>query len=333
MLEIVVLFPVGGPQVSGLIRPGRGESEQDRPSRAAGQTLDPSAWGRGCQGAWLCWGRGLGRRGSIAAAAGVLAGGRRARSGAVSRLRDGPRAMAASSGPAGVGGAGPSGFAFDSGLEIKTRSVEQTLLPLVSQVKWRPARPLVSLQPRPAMAAAARTARGRVGPGGRQPLPPILSRTAASGRAACLRLGDRPRLRLRRLVWTIRNPAARPSGLRGGGGRGRGAQCGPERPAGRCAARPAPRDPPRAVASAAPGPARGPARAPPRQRGPCGGPHVCIPSPHPDCWALRPGHSCRPPSPACSPRGLCPCPLRVSARWAPIPAPPAPRATLPAPAP
>ncbi|XP_077768953.1 alpha-catulin isoform X3 [Canis aureus] len=42
--------------------------------------------------------------------------------------------MAASSGPAGVGGAGPSGFAFDSGLEIKTRSVEQTLLPLVSQI-------------------------------------------------------------------------------------------------------------------------------------------------------------------------------------------------------
>ncbi|XP_058379712.1 alpha-catulin isoform X2 [Diceros bicornis minor] len=48
--------------------------------------------------------------------------------------------MAASPGPAGVGGAGamhgsgPSGLAFDSGLEIKTRSVEQTLLPLVSQI-------------------------------------------------------------------------------------------------------------------------------------------------------------------------------------------------------
>lgn len=48
--------------------------------------------------------------------------------------------MAASLGPAGGGGAGaahgsgPSGFAFDSGLEIKTRSVEQTLLPLVSQI-------------------------------------------------------------------------------------------------------------------------------------------------------------------------------------------------------
>ncbi|XP_040818855.1 alpha-catulin isoform X2 [Ochotona curzoniae] len=48
--------------------------------------------------------------------------------------------MAASPGSAGLGSAGavhgssPSGFAFDSGLEIKTRSVEQTLLPLVSQI-------------------------------------------------------------------------------------------------------------------------------------------------------------------------------------------------------
>ncbi|XP_045140456.1 alpha-catulin-like [Echinops telfairi] len=48
--------------------------------------------------------------------------------------------MASSPGPAGVGGAGtflgsgPLGFAFDSGLDIKTRSVEQTLLPLVSQI-------------------------------------------------------------------------------------------------------------------------------------------------------------------------------------------------------
>uniref|UniRef100_A0A2I3FRU0 Alpha-catulin n=1 Tax=Nomascus leucogenys TaxID=61853 RepID=A0A2I3FRU0_NOMLE len=48
--------------------------------------------------------------------------------------------MAASPGPAGVSGAGAvygsgsSGFALDSGLEIKTRSVEQTLLPLVSQI-------------------------------------------------------------------------------------------------------------------------------------------------------------------------------------------------------
>ncbi|KAM6183147.1 alpha-catulin [Erethizon dorsatum] len=48
--------------------------------------------------------------------------------------------MAASPGPAGVAGAravcgsSPPGFALDSGLEIKTRSVEQTLLPLVSQI-------------------------------------------------------------------------------------------------------------------------------------------------------------------------------------------------------
>ncbi|XP_022434825.1 alpha-catulin isoform X2 [Delphinapterus leucas] len=48
--------------------------------------------------------------------------------------------MAASPGPAGgaaagaVHGSGPFGLAFDSGLEIKTRSVEQTLLPLVSQI-------------------------------------------------------------------------------------------------------------------------------------------------------------------------------------------------------
>nr|XP_048276192.1 alpha-catulin [Myodes glareolus] len=48
--------------------------------------------------------------------------------------------MAASPIPAGGGGAGAvhscnaSGFAFDSGLEIRTRSVEQTLLPLVSQI-------------------------------------------------------------------------------------------------------------------------------------------------------------------------------------------------------
>ncbi|XP_061056114.1 alpha-catulin isoform X2 [Eubalaena glacialis] len=48
--------------------------------------------------------------------------------------------MAASPGPAGgaaagaLHGSGPFGLAFDSGLEIKTRSVEQTLLPLVSQI-------------------------------------------------------------------------------------------------------------------------------------------------------------------------------------------------------
>ncbi|XP_075416397.1 alpha-catulin [Tenrec ecaudatus] len=48
--------------------------------------------------------------------------------------------MASSPCSAGVGGAGtflgsgPLDFAFDSGLDIKTRSVEQTLLPLVSQI-------------------------------------------------------------------------------------------------------------------------------------------------------------------------------------------------------
>nr|XP_044997824.1 alpha-catulin [Jaculus jaculus] len=48
--------------------------------------------------------------------------------------------MAAAAGPGGAGGAGavhgcsPAGFTLDSGFEIKTRSVEQTLLPLVSQI-------------------------------------------------------------------------------------------------------------------------------------------------------------------------------------------------------
>uniref|UniRef100_A0A8C2LVA6 Catenin alpha like 1 n=1 Tax=Cricetulus griseus TaxID=10029 RepID=A0A8C2LVA6_CRIGR len=47
--------------------------------------------------------------------------------------------MAASPVPGGGGGgavhsSSTSGFAFDSGLEIRTRSVEQTLLPLVSQI-------------------------------------------------------------------------------------------------------------------------------------------------------------------------------------------------------
>lgn len=83
--------------------------------------------------------------------------------------------MAASPGPAGGGGAGaahgsgPSGFAFDSGLEIKTRSVEQTLLPLVSQVK-RCARPLVSPAPAAARDGGGRSRRGP-GRAGRQPLP------------------------------------------------------------------------------------------------------------------------------------------------------------------
>lgn len=77
------------------------------------------------------------------------------------------RAMASCSGPAGaVQGSGASGFAFDSGLEIKTRSVEQTLLPLVSQVTQRAARPLVSLGPR------WRWRLARLGPArGQPPLP------------------------------------------------------------------------------------------------------------------------------------------------------------------
>lgn len=85
----------------------------------------------------------LGRRGWIAAAERKQAGGWRVGSGTASGLRNGLRAMAASPGPAGgaaagaVHGSGPFGLAFDSGLEIKTRSVEQTLLPLVSQVKRR----------------------------------------------------------------------------------------------------------------------------------------------------------------------------------------------------
>lgn len=72
-------------------------------------------------------------------AAGDRRAGWRARTGAASGLYDRWRAMAASP-VSGGGGAGAvhscntSGFAFDSGLEIRTRSVEQTLLPLVSQV-------------------------------------------------------------------------------------------------------------------------------------------------------------------------------------------------------
>lgn len=174
-----------------------GAGKGDRRRGTAGRTRDPNARGRGRQGAGPGGGRGIGRRGCIAAAAGVLAGGRRARSGAASRLCDGPKAMAASLGPAGVGGAGPSGFAFDSGLEIKTRSVEQTLLPLVSQVKWRPEPPLLSLRPRrPAMAPAACTAReAGSGPAGGSRCPTFHTGTAASSQAARLRLGGRPRPR------------------------------------------------------------------------------------------------------------------------------------------
>lgn len=76
-------------------------------------------------------------------AAGNPEAGWRAGRGADSALCYRWRAMAASPVPGG-GGAGAvhssnaSGFAFDSGLEIRTRSVEQTLLPLVSQVPRPP---------------------------------------------------------------------------------------------------------------------------------------------------------------------------------------------------
>lgn len=91
-----------------------------------------------------CPARGRGLRWRGCAAADGRAGGQRARGGAESGFLVARRTMAASPGSAGLGSAGavhgssPSGFAFDSGLEIKTRSVEQTLLPLVSQVKCPP---------------------------------------------------------------------------------------------------------------------------------------------------------------------------------------------------
>lgn len=102
-------------------------------------------------------------RGGASEAAGDQRAGWRARTGAESGRSDRWRAMAASPVPGGGGGAGAvhscnaSGFAFDSGLEIRTRSVEQTLLPLVSQVLqplvpvWRPAMAAAAL-PRPGMA-------------------------------------------------------------------------------------------------------------------------------------------------------------------------------------
>lgn len=98
------------------------------------------AWRRGRGG-----GTRLGVGPRCSEAAGDRRAGWRARTGAESGRYDRWRAMAASPVPAGGGGAGAvhscnaSGLAFDSGLEIRTRSVEQTLLPLVSQVL----RPLV----------------------------------------------------------------------------------------------------------------------------------------------------------------------------------------------
>lgn len=56
--------------------------------------------------------------------------------------------------------------------------------------------------------------------------------------------------------------------------------------------------------------------------------HVCIPSPEPHWWPLWLGHSYWPPSPACSPGGLCafPC-VCVSARQSPLH--PGPRCPFP----
>jgi hypothetical protein len=132
---------------------GRGFREQapDWSSSGAGRgRCDGVLLRAGPEGAGSLWGRGLGGPTRCSAAAAEPRSGWPASRGAQSELRDGQRAMASSAGSAGVGGAGglhgssPSGFFFDSGLEIKTRSVEQTLLPLVSQVKWRAARPLFS---------------------------------------------------------------------------------------------------------------------------------------------------------------------------------------------
>lgn len=104
--------------------------------------------------------------------------------------------MAASPVPGG-GGAGAvhssnaAGFTFDSGLEIRTRSVEQTLLPLVSQVP----RPLVPV-------CAARDGGGRsfLGPawrGGRRRCPALREQDGGTAglawgpRAGRLLLGSR----------------------------------------------------------------------------------------------------------------------------------------------
>lgn len=257
--------------------------------------------GRGPRG-----GGASGRRGCIAAAAGVLAGGRLARSGAASRLRDGPSAMAASLGPAGVGGAGPSGFAFDSGLEIKTRSVEQTLLPLVSQVKWHPEPPLVSLRPRPRWRRPLARPRGRVGPGGRQPLPHIPHRDCGVGSGGPSEAWGPASAAAAALVRTIRNPAGRPPGLRGGES--------PADPRARQAG--APPGLPHGTRSASPAPPPGPAKPSPIP----GSPEAPLRL-HPQCTPRLPAAPAGAFLPASksgvrSPRPLSPS-LRVSARWAP----------------
>lgn len=203
--------------------------------------------------------------------------------------------MAASPSPAGGGGAGaahgsgPSSFAFDSGLEIKTRSVEQTLLPLVSQVKRR-ARPLILPPP-----AAARDGGGRSrwGPG-------------RAGREAAAAPHSVPRLRRRRLVaflgledWpSLRRRESGPSEIRLRGGE----TCADRSPAAGAPpgfpTRTAPRLRLRRPPALLPGSGGDPRGCSAGAQGPSSRPsHLCISSPNPDCsqsgWRV-------PPSPACS---------------------------------
>lgn len=254
--------------------------------------------------------------------------------------------MAASPGTAGVGGAGampgsgPSSFGFDSGLEIKTRSVEQTLLPLVSQVKWLPARPLVSCgrgprwRPEAALPHIPRPHHGvRV-------RPPV-------------RAGDPPRRQRRREPGLPPTPPPPTSGgeaagaERGGGG-GRRSRCGPS--AGR-QVRPGRTRRTRlgaaARASRAPRAPRGGRAAEPssrRQRGPWPGPPLAQRDPprrplltrcrltfafpaQTGCWPLRRGllRLLLQRSP-----GLCPFPAAGGVRLAGSPAPGRPPCPSPA---
>lgn len=128
--------PRGGVAGAGLARLGwvAGAGPRRWCPPGGGATGPGVAWRRGRGG-----GTGLGVGPRCREAAGDRRAGWRARTGAASGLYDRWSAMAASP-VSGGGGAGAvhscntSGFAFDSGLEIRTRSVEQTLLPLVSQV-------------------------------------------------------------------------------------------------------------------------------------------------------------------------------------------------------
>lgn len=154
-------------------------------TRRRGQGAGPGEGAGLGRADWSRWGSGRGRAGGGAAGCagavqrpqsrGLTGSGPRTRSGAESGLQDLRGVMAACPGPAGAGAihaAGPSGFAFDSDLEIKTRSVEQTLLPLVSQVKRRPERSLFAL-PRGPRWRRQLARPGRTRRGGRQLLPHI----------------------------------------------------------------------------------------------------------------------------------------------------------------